>query len=291
MILSGWQRVASPFMPVTEERIVFKKVQTAVFGVLILATLLILCLQRWSVNGKGVFSAVSVPVSAVAGWTKSCGSDALSWFRTQHSLLKENAVLQARAETNQLALVQLQNLEAENLRLRQALQFQKTNSWKLQLARVIGRDPSNWWRTMRIGAGSRDGIAVNQAVLATVGEAALVGRVAEVGLIESKVVLIGDPNCLVSVLVAETRNSGILQPLSSASLDPTLVKLTYMTGSDELLPGYRVYTSGLGGVFPEGIYVGTIKENISVETERTREAMVRLAANGNALEEVWVIVQ
>lgn len=208
-----------------------------------------------------------------------------------NGLLQENSLLKRESQTNQLALVRLQELEAENVRLRQALQFQQSNPWKLKLARVVGRDPSNWWRMILIGAGSRDGLKPNQAVLATVGEAALVGRVLEVGTFESRVVLVGDPNCLVSVVVGETRNSGVVQPLSATTQDPTLVKLSYLSGNGELLPGYRLYTSGMGGVFPAGIYVGTITDSVNMEHGHYKEATVRLAADANLLEEVWVVVQ
>ena len=57
------------------------------------------------------------------------------------------------------------------------------------------RDPANWWRTVQIDLGSRDGIQTNQPVLTAEG---LVGRVSSVSYVSSQVVLIGDPNCRVS---------------------------------------------------------------------------------------------
>src|SRR6266699_1400220 len=75
-------------------------------------------------------------------------------------------------------------------------QWEQQHRWKsrLKLAHVITRDPANWWRTVQIDLGSRDGLRTNLTVLTTEG---LVGRVHSVGFTRSQVVLVGDPNCKV----------------------------------------------------------------------------------------------
>lgn len=269
----------------------FKKSRTAVFGVLILVLLLLLCLQRWTPGVKSIGALLLYPTSALAHWVGDMGGGVKDWMTSQSTLLAENKRLQSESATNQLQLVRLKELEAENVRLRQALNFQQNTPWKLKLARVVGREPSNWWRMIVIGAGSRDGIKLNQPVLATMGEAALVGRVMEVGQWESRVVLVGDPNCLVSVVVGQTRSSGVIQPMEASTQNPTSVRLSYLSGNQPLEPGYKVYTSGMGGMFPGGIYVGTVEESLEDEYGLNKEARVKLAVDANLLEEVWILVQ
>ena len=96
----------------------------------------------------------------------------------------------------------------ENARLRQLVGWQQQTSWKLKLAKVVLREPANWWRTAQIDLGSRDGLRVNLPVVTPDG---LVGRILTVSLTRSQVVLLGDPNCKVSARVEnETRDTGII---------------------------------------------------------------------------------
>src|SRR5207302_7753848 len=116
---------------------------------------------------------------------------------------------------------------------------------KVKLAKVILRDPANWWRTVQIDLGARDGLRANMPVLTTNG---LAGRIALVGLTRSQVVLLGDPNCRVSALVQnETGETGIIGP--SGPLDSTLVELGLLPPNANLKAGQNVVTSGNGGIF------------------------------------------
>jgi len=115
-----------------------------------------------------------------------------------------------------------------------------------------------------------------------------VGRVSEVGVTHSRVVLVGDPDCRVSVLIEETREHGVIAPTTSTPLDPTVVELGYLSRHSKLAPGQRVITSGIGGVFPKGIAVGNIVDFRSIGYGLYNEARIKLQVNMNTLEEVWV---
>ena len=172
----------------------------------------------------------------------------------------------------------------ENDQLRTLLDWQRQAPWKLKLANVVMRDPANWWRTVQIDLGSRDGIQTNQPVLTADG---LVGRVSSVSFVSSQVVLIGDPNCRVSALVENaTHDMGVLT--AGGPLDTSLVELSYLASSANLKPGQNVLTSGLGGVFPKGIPIGKIVDAQTIEYGLATEARVKLNANLGALEQVWV---
>src|SRR4029077_4248674 len=102
--------------------------------------------------------------------------------------------------------------------------------------RVVSRDPANWWRTLRIDLGSRDGITNNLPVR-TAEE--LVARISEVGYAQSQVVLLGDPDCRVGVMIEETRDNGVIAPSSSSPLDNTLVDLSFLSRGSQLKAGQR----------------------------------------------------
>lgn len=201
--------------------------------------------------------------------------------RQLHDLRRQNDELRLQLSQANAAL-------AENARLRQALQFSSRVPWKLKLARVVGRDPANWWRTLRIDVGLREGVPTNAPVLTAEG---LVGRVAQLGYTYSQVVLLGDPDCRVSALVEETRDHGVISPDSASPLDNILVDLSYLSRNSPLKAGQRVVTSGLGGIFPKGILIGQVVDFHSVDFGLFIQARVRVATKLNALEEVWVITE
>ncbi len=192
-----------------------------------------------------------------------------------------------RRENQQLREQQIQTvaIARENDQLRNLLGWQKQAPWKLKPANVVMRDPANWWRTIQIDLGSRDGIQTNQPVLTAEG---LAGRISSVGFVSSQVVLIGDPNCRVSALVENaTHDIGVL--VASGPLDTSLVELSYLASGANLKPGQNVLTSGLGGIFPKGIPIGKIVDAQAIEYGLATEARVKLNANLGALEQVWVL--
>ena len=194
-------------------------------------------------------------------------------------LRRQNGQLQA--QTSQAAAI-----ARENSQLRAFLGWQQQTPWKLKLANVVLRDPANWWRTVQIDLGSRDGLRQNLPVLTTDG---LVGRVSSVGVTRSQVVLLGDPNCRVSARVEnQAHDMGIIS--ASGPLDNSLVQLTYLAGGANLKSGENVVTSGQGGIYPAGIPIGQIVDSRPVEFGFYTEARVKLSANLGGLEQVWVLL-
>lgn len=203
--------------------------------------------------------------------------------REIEQLHKENAELKIR-------LLQTDAVLRENDRLHALFGWVRVSPWKVRLARVIARDPANWWRNLHIDLGKRDGVRADLPVLTSEG---LVGRVTEVGETRSRVVLLGDPNCRVAALALEGRaavDNGVISGGSSV-IDPSLVELSYLSRSSGLKPGQMIVTSGLGGVFPKGIPIGRLVDFRTVEYGLYTEARVKLLVNLNELEEVWVMVQ
>jgi rod shape-determining protein MreC len=209
------------------------------------------------------------------------------------ALLSRRELLQlterTRRENDQLKVLALQAgaTARENDQLRSALGWQRQQPWRLMLASVVLRDPANWWRTIEIDLGSRDGITTNLPVLTAEG---LVGRVSAVGFTRSQVVLLSDPNCKASAIVEnQAHDTGVVS--AGGPLDNSLVQLAYLSGSANLKPGQKVITSGLGGFFPKGIPIGLVVDSRPAEFGLYTEARVKLSADLGALEQVWVLIK
>ena len=274
------------------KRFFYKSQQTAVGAVLLTVFLLLVMPESARARLKSAIGALFLPVIGIS----TTGQVALE------SLGQLGASGSASSPTNQ-ALGQapdvppsLADLHVENALLREEInQFRDANDWERRipweskLVRVVGRDPYNWWRRIKINLGSNKGIRFNQPVISAKGN--LVGRVSEVGPLTSWVVLAGDPNCRFSALIKKSRSQGGIVSPRQYSSDPRVVELTYLPNDVELRPGQAVVTSGLGGGFPKEIPVGLVVDSWISKDGLYTEARVKLHANLNQLETVRVLTR
>jgi rod shape-determining protein MreC len=265
----------------------FRKRNYLALGAVTLLALLILSLPpRVTAHLKLTIGSLFLPLFGLANTTQQLPADLADSVLPRRELLQQIDRLRRENDQYKALAVQTAAIARENDQLHSLFGWQQQQApWKLKLANVVMRDPANWWRTVQIDLGSRDGLRENLPVLTAEG---LVGHVSTVGLTRSQVVLIGDPNCHVSALVENpAHDMGIVS--ASGPLDVSLVDLTYLSGSASLKPGQNVITSGLGGVFPKGISVGQVVDSRPVEFGLYTEARVKLSVNLGALEQVWVL--
>ena len=255
-------------------------------GLVVLVSLLILNLPgKTTARMKLGIGSLFVPLFGLANTTQQLAGRAGDAALPKSQLLNELEALRRQNQELRLESARAESLGRENERLRQLFGWQQKQPHKYKLANVVLTDPSNWWRTVQIDLGSRDGISANMPVMTTEG---LVGRVASVGLTRSQVVLLGDPNCKVAARVEnDARDMGVVGP--AGAINSEFVELGYLSRNANLKPGQNVRTSGIGGIFPKDILIGKVVETRSAEYGLNLVALVKLAANLNALEEVWVL--
>ena len=255
-------------------------------GAVTLATLLLLSLPPQSASRlKLLVGSWFLPLFGLASAVQQLPVTAADAALPRRELLRQLEAF--RRENNQLRTQAAQAVAVaqENDQLRALFGWQRQTPWKLKLANVVMRDPANWWHTVQIDLGSRDGVRENLPVLTTDG---LVGRVSSVSYTHAQVVLISDPNCKVSALVENPAHDiGVISP--GGPLDNSFVQLSYLSGNATLQAGQKVVTSGLGGVFPKGIPIGQVVDARPVEFGLYTEARVKLLVNLGSLEQVWVL--
>lgn len=276
-----------------------RKPQYIALGIVALLGLILLSLPEAATQrAKLALTGLFLPLFGIADSSQSAARRAGNAIVPKADIERELEQMRAEKQKLEFALAQAQEAVRENDRLRKEGGFPARLPWKLKPARVIARDPANWWRTVFIDVGSKDGVRVDMPVITPDG---LVGRVSVVGGSRSQVVLLGDQNCRVAAKVDETKENGIVVPYAA---DPAVVTLTYLsrgspvkpgqsivTSGLELKPGNQVLTSGLGGVFPAGISIGQIVDVRSASFGLYQEARVKLAVNLNSLDHVWVVAQ
>lgn len=206
------------------------------------------------------------------------GLKSLSELEQENKLLVvQNKELKATNQT-------LRDLEQENNRLRRALEYRERAEFRLIPARIVARDSSTWWNTVKIDRGFDDGIKDDMPVLT---EEGLIGKTTTVARNMATVILIADENCKVATKVEGSREQGIVKGARTSSTTLPQISLNFLTKDAGLVPGQKVFTSGVGGVYPAGILVGAIKEFKVRELDGA--ATVVPAVDLTSLEDVFVI--
>jgi rod shape-determining protein MreC len=244
--------------------------------------------EQPAARAKLAVSSLFLPLFGLVSSAQRVASEAGRMIVPRTLLLRELSELRAQNRTLHLQVAQLRAAETENQRLRQLVGWQQTSPWKSRACRVVARDTADWWRTLRLDLGARDGARPGLPVVS--GEGLLLGRLDTVGWAISVVVLVGDPKCRVSVVVRESGETGVLTTPSAGVLDHRLVDLTHLPRNTALRPGQTVHTSGLGGYFPPGLPVGTVVDTRSVGFGLYSEARVKLFADSSRLEEALVLM-
>jgi rod shape-determining protein MreC len=147
---------------------------------------------------KFALSSHFAPLSALASTTEKVTESTGTRLLPKAFLANEVDKLRRENEELKIEVMQTRELARENAALRDAVNWQKRLPWKSRVAQVISRDPANWWRSIEINLGSKDGVVTDLPVITPLG---FVGRVHEVGSSSSRVVMLGDPNCRVSAVV------------------------------------------------------------------------------------------
>jgi rod shape-determining protein MreC len=208
---------------------------------------------------------------------------------TRHSKELEAELEVTREQLGALRLIEsrFRALEYENIQLRHALDFKKATHFDVVAARVIRRNPTTWWQTVEIDAGSNRGIGTQLAVLSNQGLVGMTDRI-DSGGEHSSVLLLTDEKCQVSARVEGSPEVGILSGQRGGFDGDPMLRLRFLSPNAAVRPGQRVFTTGRGGIFQPNILLGTID---SVEKGALdSEALVRPSVNFADLGAVFVVL-
>jgi len=234
-----------------------------------------------SLTRQAILFAVS-PVIKVTAVTVGGFSRVWLDYVDLRALRDENLRLQREAAILQRRISQLEEQALETQRLQGLLAMRETSQAKYLAARVVGKDATNWFKTILIDRGSQSGLRRNQPVVAPDG---VVGRVVEVTPTAAKIQLITDPVSAAGGLIQRTRVTGIVSGNLGAGL-----KVRYLPLLADIVVGDEVITSGMGGVFPKGVPLGRVtaveRRSGALFQEATLAPKVDLAR----LEEVLILM-
>lgn len=192
----------------------------------------------------------------------------------------------------------LDRLQRENRELRALLNYRERSAHELLLGRVVSRGGmTGWWQAVRVNRGSLDGVRPDMAVMTMQG---LIGRTANVTERTSDIMLVTDPGSRVACRLGRDGAVGIARGRGVtiagrrdiemiSAVNPCLVE--YVDKESVIEPGDRVLTSGLGGVYPAGLPLGTVIGNELDASGLFLKLDVRPLADLRNLGYVWVVIE
>jgi rod shape-determining protein MreC len=235
-------------------------------------------------------STVFSPVSDVANWVSTT-----LHAKTQRDQLKR----QLQAADQQLATYKTQ--ASRNADLSKQLGLAQTvglSRYNPVGANVISRDPSLWYQTVVVSAGSGDGVVVNDPVT---GDGGLVGKVTEVTGSSSVVTLITNASSnqqfgVTATVTDPTGDTGVLEP---AVGNPNQMVLQDLPNTAAIKPGMQVVTAGykdpsnaqLDSLYPPGILIGTVAGFDPNELLNSGQVPVTPTANVRSFTSVQILTK
>lgn len=222
--------------------------------------------------------------AAVTGWTKDQYDKEFNYEQAQAEI---EALRQRVAELEKDAIAG-QDAVRENERMKDLLGLaEQRPELQYRDAEIVRRSSSNWSSDLTINRGTAGGVDVNDCVIDQYGH--LIGVVSKADLNSSVVTTILDPTLKVGGRVARTDEDALFEGDFTLMLEG-LARLSYIPEEAKLVTGDQVITSGLGGIYPSGLAVGTIQSLLTEEDGVTRYAQVEPAADIDELRYVYVIV-
>ncbi len=226
------------------------------------AAVLFLLLAAFTVNertagqAEGLFHEALDPVQGfVQGLTENV-TDFFTRVFYPSSIQAENEQLKKELLYYQRKSLLQEETERENGRLSELLDYTGEHpDLGFMAAAVTGRSLDPYVDTLTLNAGTRNGITEKMAVVCAQG---VIGRVSQVGAGWCKVRTMLNEDMRISVMVERTRDEGLLGGLLEENGALVGLKLYYLPKEAQLEVGDRLITSGLGGIFPKGLYVGEV---------------------------------
>ncbi len=275
----------------------FKKYKERMIVIVIAIILLVVIgytsVERVNLTGpERVIGNILSPIGKVTMSAKNKVTGLFAFVGDIFSAMEENELLKDEITRLEIEIRDLENVIGRSDFLKNEQNLINSTENNLIKAKIIGKEPGNWYDNFTIDKGSKDGISKGDTIVQGVEienqvyVEALIGRVLDVGDNWAKVVSIIDEWNSVSFKIIRTQDGGVI----SGSVDSSLEGYLFDYSAD-VISGDQLYTSGLGGVYLSDIYIGEVNEVITSQEELSKRITVKPAINFKKLYNVFVIVK
>lgn len=225
--------------------------------------------------------ALTSPIQTLISWSLDQAASGFQNYLYLLSTRQDNLTLLEENRKLLNSIASLRETQHENDRLRKLLQFEEKHHLDTVVARVIAKDVSTEFRAIRINRGESSGVLKDMSVVTNEG---VVGRVLRTTATTADVVTILDLLSAVDAIVERSRARGVVEGLTDE-----VCQLKFVLRTDDIEPGDVLISSGLGGIFPKGVPVGTVSKVSRKPFGISQDVEVRPAVDFSKLEEVMIV--
>ena len=244
---------------------------------------------RLTAAPQELLSVVLTPLQKVTSALSGGAASVWEKYTSIDDVMDRNEQLEAENAELRQQMVDYDRIKAENDAYKALARIQDTNSEATYVsAFVIGRDPLDEFGGFTLDQGSTDGVAVNDAIISDRGY--LLGVVVEVDATSCKVMTILHPSFNAAGVISRTRENGIITGSADYAADGQCV-LTNLDRATEARKGDQVITTGLGGVFPANLLVGTVQEAVPEQSGKSSSAVILPGADPRTVKHVFIITE
>lgn len=234
------------------------------------------------VGSRNALLAITAPFGKLMTWVASPFVGTWRFLGGLATLSRNNAQLTQEVGVLKQETVRLHELEVENAMLRKLSNMNPPPPGTTAVATIIGYVPGGWDRGLIIDLGKTRGVKIGAPVLVPEG---LVGQVVRVAPGAAEVRLITDPRGGAGAMIQETRNVGVTEGSVTGDL-----YLRFISRDALVKKGFTVVTSGLGGAYPKGLLIGTVKAVSDPGTGLYEDISIATNVDFAHLERVVVLV-
>lgn len=244
---------------------------------------------RLTAAPQELLSVVLTPLQKVTSALSGGAASVWEKYTSIDDVMDRNEQLEAENAELRQQMVDYDRIKAENDAYKALARIQDTNSEASYVsAFVIGRDPLDEFGGFTLDQGSTDGVAVNDAIISDRGY--LLGVVVEVDATSCKVMTTLHPSFNAAGVISRTRENGIITGSADYAADGQCV-LTNLDRATEARKGDQVITTGLGGVFPANLLVGTVQEVVPEQSGKSSSAVILPGADPRTVKHVFIITE
>ena len=185
-----------------------------------------------------------------------------------------------RKSTNQELNIKLNQLEKDNIRLRELLDLRNISEDNKLYSSVISRNTGSWWKKILLNKGSQNGVSKGDAVI---GPGGLIGIVENTSNLTSSVQLLTAPNSKVGVWNQRANIHGLLIGVGTKT-----PKLFFYSKNVDIQIGDSILSSPASTILPPNIPVGFI-QSIDNESKPNTIATVQLIAKPEVIDWVQIL--
>jgi len=261
-------------------------VSTKLFKVFFIAVILLLLILLNPYNFfsplRSVTNAIFLPFQKVF-YSVSMGIEGTGEFLGSIGQLKsENEKLLAENQELLAKNAMLGDMKSENETLREQLSLLPRDKYDLMAATVVSQDPNGMGNWLEIDKGSKDGVVSGMSVIVSKG--ILIGRIQEVGISTSKIMLLTNSKSTVNIMTAQNNTRGVAKGEYGLGIIFDMILQT-----DAIAIEDDVVTSGIGGEVPRGLYVGSVRDVHASDDHLFQQAVIAFPLSVSKLQTVFII--